>query len=95
MIVVSGWLRVEPSDRDAYLAGSRAVIETARTTPGCVDFSLSADLVDADRINIFEQWDSVEAVERFRGSGPSDDQQAVITGAHVVQQTVTDTVELT
>ena len=67
MIVVSGWLRVEPSDRDAYLAGSRAVIETARTTPGCVDFSLSADLVDADRINIFEQWDSVEAVERFRG----------------------------
>jgi hypothetical protein len=57
--------------------------------------AMSADLVDADRINIFEQWDSAEAVEQFRGSGPSDDQQAVITGAHVVQHTVTDTVALT
>ena len=80
--------------RSAYLDGCRAVIETARATPGCLDFSLAADLIDDDRINIFEQWESVDAVERFRGSGPSDDQQAVISGAHVVQHTVTDTVEL-
>ena len=94
MIVVSGWLRVVPGERSAYLDGCRAVIEAARAAPGCLDFSLAADLIDDDRINIFEQWESVDAVEQFRGSGPSDDQQAVITGAHVAQHTVTDTVEL-
>lgn len=95
MIIVAGWLRVAVEHRDAYLESCRAVVEAARAAPGCVDFSLSPDLLDPERVNVFEQWDSTEAVERFRGTGPSDDQQAMIVGAQVVQHEIATSTELT
>lgn len=95
MVIVSGWLRVAPDDRSTYLGGCRAVIEAARAAPGCLDFHLSADLIEDDRINVFEQWESTEAVERFRGSGPDDDQQSMIVDAHVEQHEIAGTVTLT
>jgi len=95
MIVVAGWLRVSAEDRATYLDGCRGVVEAARSAPGCIDFSITADLVDEGRIDIFEQWESVEAVETFRGSGTSDDQQARILDANVAQHTVADTTQLT
>jgi quinol monooxygenase YgiN len=95
MIVVAGWLRVAADQRASYLDGCRGVIEAARATPGCIDFSVAADLLDTGRINVFEQWESVEAVERFRGAGTPDDQQAMILEANVAQHTVADTTQLT
>jgi quinol monooxygenase YgiN len=95
VIVVAGWLRVASEQRDAYLESCRAVVEAARAAPGCVDFSVSPDLVDLERVNVFEQWESTEAVERFRGSGPSDDQQAMIVDAHVVQHEIAASTNLT
>ena len=83
MIVVAGALFVEPAVREDYLAGCRPVVEQARGTDGCVDFALSADLVDPGRINVFEQWKTEAALLRFRGSGPSDDQSDAIRHADV------------
>lgn len=95
MIIVSGWLRVDEQQRQEYLDGCLPVIEAARRTPGCLDFSLTADPLEHDRINIFEQWEDVESVERFRSSGPSDEQQAVILDARVHQHDIASTVSLT
>ena len=88
MIIVSGPIHVDPDQRDAYLAGCRRVIEQAREAPGCLDFHLSADLLDPGRINVFEQWESVDAVDAFRGSGPSDAQGAAIRSAAVFQHEI-------
>ena len=71
------------------------MVEAARAAPGCLDFSLSPDLLDDGRINVFEKWESVETVERFRGSGTPDEQQAMIIDAHVAQHEVTASTELT
>jgi hypothetical protein len=49
----------------------------------------------ASRVNVFEQWESTDAVERFRGSGPSDDQQSMIVGARVVQHQIAASTDLT
>jgi quinol monooxygenase YgiN len=95
VIVVAGWVRVAAEDRERYLESCRGVVEAARAAPGCVDFSVSPDLLDPGRINVFEQWESTEAVEQFRGSGPSDDQQAMIVGAHVVQHEIAASTDLT
>jgi quinol monooxygenase YgiN len=76
VIVVAGSLRVEPPGREAYLDGCRDVVAAARQAAGCLDFALSADLLEPGRINVFERWESREALERFRGSGPSGDQLA-------------------
>ena len=89
MVIVSGFLRVAAADRDAYLAGCREVVEQARSAPGGLDFAISADLVDPERINIFERWASQADVERFRGDGASDDQAAAIIGAEVSEFDVT------
>lgn len=95
MIIVAGWLRVDEQQRQEYLDACRTVIEAARRAPGCLDFSLTADPLEDDRINVFEQWEDVESVERFRGSGASDEQQAVIIEARVHQHVVASTVSLT
>jgi quinol monooxygenase YgiN len=88
MIIVSGVIHVDPEVRDAYLAGCRAVIEQAREAPGCLDFHLSADPIEPSRINVYEQWQSVAAVEAFRGAGPVDDQGAAIVSAAVFQHQI-------
>lgn len=88
MIIVAGSLQVDPDARAAYLRSCVDVTRAARVAPGCLDFHLSADSIEPGRINIFELWESVAAVEAFRQGGPSDDQQAMIRGASVVQYAV-------
>lgn len=83
MIVVAGALYVDPAGRQQYLEGCRAVVEQARSTQGCHDFALSPDLVDPRRINVFERWEDDDALQRFRGSGPSDEQNDAIQDADV------------
>lgn len=92
MIIVSGKLHV--NDRDRYLESCDEVIRLARAAPGCVDFHLSADRLEPDRINVFEQWETVADVEAFRGSGPSDDQSAAIRDAAVDQHEIASTTRL-
>lgn len=88
VIIVSGSISVDAAERDAYLEGCREVILAARRADGCIDFHLAADPIEPDRINVFEQWESVEAVESFRGEGPSQEQAAAIHDARVFQYEV-------
>lgn len=88
MIIVSGKIYVDAGDRDRYLDERREVIDLARDAPGCLDFHVSADPVEPGRINVYEQWESVAAVEAFRGSGPSSEQTATIRDAQVFQHEV-------
>jgi quinol monooxygenase YgiN len=83
MVIVAGQLVVEPEQRESYLATCTGVVEQARGGLGCLDFTISADLVEPGRVNIFERWESQAAVEAFRGSGPSDEQNAALLSASV------------
>ncbi|MFJ6657735.1 putative quinol monooxygenase [Streptomyces sp. NPDC091377] len=83
MIIIAGTLWVDPADRDAYLAGCATVVEQARAAPGCLDFALSADLVEPGRINVHERWETDEHLARFRGTGPEPEQVADVRDAKV------------
>ncbi|MFN0028501.1 MAG: putative quinol monooxygenase [Acidimicrobiales bacterium] len=85
MIIVAGQIIVTPEERESYLAGCAPVVEQARATPGCLDFAISADLIDRGRINIFERWTSQAAVEAFRGNGPSNEQDAAMISGSVAE----------
>ncbi|MFT4040867.1 MAG: antibiotic biosynthesis monooxygenase family protein [Thermomicrobiales bacterium] len=85
VVIVAGHIMVAPAEREAYLAGCVEVVAQAREAAGCFDFAISADLLDAGRINIFERWASQEAVETFRGNGPDDDQAGAIHSAAVAE----------
>ena len=91
MIIVAGHLVVDSDARRAYLAGCVPVVEQARRSQGCQDFSMSADLVDPEPINIFERWASREALDAFRGDGPSSDQRSAIGVVDVTEYKVAET----
>jgi quinol monooxygenase YgiN len=83
MVIVAGHLIVDPEERDAYLEGCREVVELARRTDGCLDFAITADLLDPARVNVYERWDSQDAVEAFRGDGVQGELAAAIRAAQV------------
>ena len=95
MVIVAGQLFVDPTGRERYLAGCAEVVEQARRAPGCLDFAITADLIDPGRINIFERWQTQAAVKSFRGSGPGEEQSAAILAASVAEYDVADIRSLT
>jgi quinol monooxygenase YgiN len=95
MVIVAGHIAVHPERRADYLADCVDVVQQARSAPGCLDFAITADLIDPGRIVIFERWESQAAVEAFRGSGPSDDQGAAMLSASVVEYDVAGSRSLT
>ena len=70
MVIVAGHITVEPQQRESYLAGCVSVVERARGAAGCLDFAITADPIDPGRVNVFERWESQEAVKTFRRRGP-------------------------
>ena len=90
MVIVAGHIVVEPQQRESYLAGCMGVVEQARRAAGCLDFTITADLMEPGRINVFERWESQAAVDSFRGSGPSNEQGAAILSASVAEYDVAD-----
>jgi quinol monooxygenase YgiN len=91
MVIVAGHLTVEPGQRETYLAGCTSVVEQARRTAGCLDFAITADLIDSGRVNVFERWESQAAVDTFRSSGPSNEQLDAIVSGSVAEYDVADT----
>lgn len=91
MIIVSGHLKIRPGQMQAFLALSSVAVLAARRTPGCLDFAVSADPVTDDRANIYEAWDSEDALLKFRGDGPGEDVSAFIVSAEVRRHTVSST----
>ncbi len=88
MIVVTGHLVVDPTQRDRVLCLSLPSVEEARRRPGCLDFAVSADPVDPTRVNIAERWASRAALENFRGSGPDGELGSLIRDAQVEEYEV-------
>jgi quinol monooxygenase YgiN len=90
VILVAGHIRVAPGERDGFVELSREAVELARKAPGCLDFAVSMDSVDPERVNVYERWVDREALAAFRGDGPPGDLRSVIVRAEVDEFEVTD-----
>jgi quinol monooxygenase YgiN len=90
MVIVAGHITVDPAQRESYLAGSVSVVENARRADGCLDFSVTADLLDAGRVNLFERWESLAAVKAFRRSASRSKRGAAMLSASVGEYDVAD-----
>ncbi len=93
MLIIAGRLQVDPVERDRYVADCFPVVEQARTAPGCLDFAITADTVEPDRVNVYERWESDTLLEEFRGSGPSAGQKAELLDAQVFKYRISATEE--
>lgn len=83
MIIVAGHIRVAEGNRTAFLEGSAEAVRLARSESACLDFTVSADVVDPERVNVYERWVDRSALMAFRGDGPSDALNELIIGAEV------------
>lgn len=78
MIIVAGKLFINPTQRTNFLKLTRAAVDAARQTKGCIDFAVSADLIDNNRVNVFEMWKTQKELESFRNEGPGEDLSRMI-----------------
>jgi quinol monooxygenase YgiN len=80
MVIIAGHVLVDEAVRDAHVEAFRDLVERARASKGCIDLAMSADSVDARRVNLLEVWESAEALDAWRakakgprtGSKPTD-----------------------
>lgn len=61
-VIVSGWIDWRSGDRDEALAALYELGKDSRAEAGCVDYAMTADPGDPDRIRVFEHWRSEEAL---------------------------------
>lgn len=85
MIIVSGRLYLKPDTRADFLKRSTDAIKQARLCTDCYDFVVAADPLEDNRVNIYEEWVSKEALLAFRGSGMTDDLSSSIVRAEVTE----------
>ena len=90
MVIVAGHVTVEPQQREAYLAGCVSIVRRSRSLAGCLDFAISADLIDPGRVNIYERWESQAALESARSSAPDDDLGAAMLSVSVAEYDIAD-----
>ena len=74
MVIVAGHITVDAEQRESYLAGCMSVAEKARRADGCLDFAITADLLD----------------KTFRSSGPSNKQRAAMLSVSVAEYDIAD-----
>lgn len=91
MLIIAGRLQVDSSDRDHYVRSCEPIVQGARRTPGCLDFAITADPLEPDRVNVYERWASDDALTRFRESGPDVDLGDRIRAADVWKYRISHT----
>ena len=90
MVIVSGTLGIQPGKRESFLRASLDAIRAARAAAGCRAFVVSADPIEINLVNVYEEWDSEEALLKFRGEGPAVDMRAMIMEANVQRHYVSN-----
>jgi quinol monooxygenase YgiN len=65
MIIIAGYTRTDAEKRDSAVEAFRGMVERARAYDGCL-FSISADAVDPERVNLFECWRDQATLDAWR-----------------------------
>jgi quinol monooxygenase YgiN len=61
-ILIAAQIDVAPAGREQALKSGQPWIDGALAQPGCIHYDWSVDLNDPARINVFEEWESEDAL---------------------------------
>jgi quinol monooxygenase YgiN len=56
VVIVGGSFVVEPDQREEFLAGRKEAIRSARAEAGCLEYAVTADPIEPDRVVLYERW---------------------------------------
>ena len=88
MIIVNGTFEVDPGQRDAFLAERHERIRSSRAEAGCLEYTFAADPLQADRVVLFERWESQSHLDAHL-AGPSPATQIAARTATITLYDVT------
>ncbi len=57
MLVVAGTITFDPARQAEMIAATRRVSEATRAEEGCLSYEFFADLTEAGRLHLFEEWE--------------------------------------
>jgi quinol monooxygenase YgiN len=63
MLVIAGYVRMDPAKRDASVAAATTMMAETRKEAGCISYTFSSDLEDEGVFRIFEEWESPAALD--------------------------------
>ena len=67
-ILICGYIRIHPDDREAAVAAASDAIAGARTQPGCLAYTFVPDNHMEDAICVYERWaDEASLAAHFAG----------------------------
>ena len=61
-LLIAGAVRLDPARREAAIAAASEMMRETRREPGCITYTMSADVEDPGRFWIFEEWESEQAL---------------------------------
>ena len=80
MVVIAGTITLDPDKRGAAIAAATEMMQATRKEPGCHSYTMSADLEDPGRFQIFEEWDSQAALDAHFATPHMASFQAAVGG---------------
>jgi quinol monooxygenase YgiN len=63
MVIVIGTFRVDPADRDVFIANRIPVMNHSRAESGCITYAFSADPIESDIVILTERWTDRAALD--------------------------------
>lgn len=85
MLIIAGYVRVDPERRDAFVEGHADLVQRARAAAGCLDVAISADAVDSARVNTFELWEDEDTLNAWRDVAHGPDLGIEMVDANVTK----------
>jgi quinol monooxygenase YgiN len=64
MIIISGWIELEPGQVKDALEKAEPYITPVRVQEGCLDYAWTEDRIIPGRIYIYERWETQEALAK-------------------------------
>jgi quinol monooxygenase YgiN len=78
MLIIAGTIKVDPSQREDYLASVVAAMQCMRAEPGCLEYVMSSDPLENGTVRLFELWASrQDFTTHFAGVGSAPRHPAV------------------
>jgi hypothetical protein len=93
MLIVAGHFEVDPERRAEFIADREELMRTSRAEPGCIAYAFMADPIEPGRVQLFERWESKDALATHLGvlrSGPRPASDIKILAAEIQQYEISD-----
>jgi quinol monooxygenase YgiN len=81
MVIVQGIYRLDPADRDAFVAQSLETMQASRAEKGCLEYVIAADPADPGRAILSERWESNEDLDAHSRALTVRREEAAASGA--------------